>query len=174
MKKATIILFGDPALRERALPIKAFHRKLHDLIDTIKLTLGETEDAAALAASQIAVAKRITVIDYQGEYFEMVNPEILDQSGEAEAWEGCLSFPGYSGIVKRAQTVTVKYRDRHGKEYIIERSGPMARCIQHEIDHLDGVLYIDRMDEDDFVVNDEKKTKIPVKGLLKTSLRKNP
>lgn len=173
MKKATIILFGNPALRERALTVKAFHRKLHELIDTIKLTLEETEDAAALAASQIAVSKRITVIDYQGEYFEMVNPEILDQSGEIEAWEGCLSFPGYSGIVKRSETVTVRYQDRYGEEHIIERSGPMARCIQHEIDHLNGVLFIDHMDDSDFVVNDEKKTKIPVKGLLKTSLRKN-
>jgi peptide deformylase len=164
MKKEKIALFGDTVLRETASPVKVFHKKLHLLIDAMKYTLDATDDAAALAAPQISVSKRITVIDYLGEYIEMVNPEILEMHGEETAYEGCLSLPGFSGAVKRAYTVKVKFQDRHGKEKVIERSGAMARCIQHEIDHLDGILYIDRM-SDEYVRNDEKKSLLSVRDL---------
>ncbi|MBN1531486.1 MAG: peptide deformylase [Spirochaetes bacterium] len=172
MKKATIALLGDPVLREKSRPVTAFHKKLHALIDTMKFTLINGEDGAALAAPQISVSKRIVVINYCGEYHEMVNPEILESSGEQNDIEGCLSLPGLSGTVRRAETVRVRFRDRHGKERTIERSGRMAICIQHEMDHLDGVLYIDRMDDDDFVYNDEKGTKIAVGDLLRISPRR--
>jgi peptide deformylase len=168
MKKANIILFGEPLLRETAQPVTVFHKKLHALIDTMKHTLLTGGDGAALAAPQIGILKRITVINYQDEYFEMVNPEILSFSGEKSDYEGCLSFPGFSGNVKRAETVKVKFQDRNGKERTIERSGRMARCIQHEIDHLDGILFIDRMDEK-YVFNDENNSKLSVKELLKMS-----
>ncbi|TAL37042.1 MAG: peptide deformylase [Spirochaetes bacterium] len=166
MKKERIVTFGTPVLREKAEPVRAFHKKLHAFIDAMKFTLMNTGDAAALAAPQVSVARRITVINYLGEYHEMVNPEILERTGGVVEYEGCLSFPGFSGKVKRFETVKVKFQDRHGREHVIERSGRMARCIQHEVDHLDGVLYIDRM-QDEFVINDDKKTKLAVKDLLK-------
>lgn len=77
----------------------------------------------------------------------MVNPKIIGQEGEDVEYEGCLSYPGYVGLVPRFKMVRVKYMDRNGEEHIIERTGKMARCIQHEIDHLDGILFVDRMKE---------------------------
>ncbi len=168
MKKEKIILFGEMALREKAREVKIFHKKIHALIDTMKYTLSAAKDGAALAANQIAVLKRITVIDYMDEYIEMVNPEIISFSGEQFDYEGCLSFPGFSGEVKRAKTVVVKYNDRNGNEIQIERSGKMARCIQHEIDHLNGILFVDKMEEK-YLFNDENGTKIPVEDVLKIS-----
>lgn len=170
MKKARIIPFGDPVLREQAKPVTVFHKKLHALVDTMKHTLASTEEGAALAANQIAVPKRIVVIDYLDEYHEMINPEITEQSGESTDFEGCLSLPGYSGKVTRSERVKVAFHDRHGKEACIERTGRMARCIQHEIDHLNGILFIDRMD-DAYVVNDENK-KLPVKELMKLTAKR--
>jgi peptide deformylase len=156
MKKASIVQFGDPVLRTIAKQVTVFHKKLISTVDLMQYTLFNTENSAALAANQIAVLKRIVVIDYMDEYIEMINPEILDLSGESIDYEGCLSLPGYSGRVKRAENVTVKFQDRLGEEIIIERSGAMARCIQHEFDHLNGVLYIDRVVEE-FVTDDETK-----------------
>jgi len=172
MKKERILLFGDEVLRQKAEPVKVFHKKLQGTVDRIKITLKSTRDAAALAANQIGLLKRITVIDYCDEYIEMINPEILESDGEVTEYEGCLSLPGFSGMVKRAETVKVKFQDRKGKEILIERSGMMARCIQHEIDHLDGVLYIDRMEEE-FVYNDDDGTKMVVSDLLSMTDRKN-
>lgn len=142
-----IILFGDPVLREEAKPVTVYHSKLHALIDSMTVALDKRDDGAALAANQVGVLKRISVIDYEDEYIEMINPEIIESSGEITEREGCLSYPGYFGMVPRAETVKVKYCDREGKEITIERSGKMARCIQHEIDHLNGILFIDRMNE---------------------------
>jgi len=172
MKKAEIAIFGDPVLREKARPVTAFHKKLHALIDTMKFTLVNGEDGAALAATQISVLKRIVVINYCDEYHEMVNPEIIEASGEQNDFEGCLSLPGLSGMVKRAGMVKVGFQDRNGKEHVIARNGRMAICIQHELDHLDGILYVDRMDGGDFVYNDEKETKMLVGDLLRISPRK--
>jgi peptide deformylase len=172
MKKLSVITFGNPVLRETSKPVAVFHKKIHALIDNMKHTLLTRGDGAALAAPQVAELKRITVINYMDEYFEMVNPEITAFSGENIDFEGCLSFPGFSGNVKRAETVKVKYQDRNGIEKTIERSGRMARCIQHEIDHLDGILFIDRMDEK-FVYNDEDNSKVAVKDILKIAPRKN-
>lgn len=163
MKKERIVLFGDPVLRETALPVNIFHKKLHSLIDVMKFTLSKEDGGAALAANQVSVLKRITVIDYLDEYLEMINPEIISFSGENIDSKGCLSFPGFFGKVKRPDKIEVKYQDRYGKEHVIERSGDMARCIQHEVDHLNGILFIDRMEEP-FISNGEKT--IAVKDLL--------
>jgi len=171
MKKAKITRFGDPVLREESQHVNVFHKKLHALIDTMSYTLSKEYNGAALAANQISVTKRITIINYLDEYHEMINPEIISFSGEQIDYEGCLSFPGYSGKVKRAENITVKFQDRNGKEIIIERSGRMARCIQHEIDHLNGILFIDRMD-DDFLIHDENQTRIPVRDLQRLTQKK--
>lgn len=152
-----IVLFGDPVLREEAKPVTVYHSKLHALIDSMADALDKRDDGAALAANQVGVLKRISVIDYEGEYIEMINPVILESSGENIAEEGCLSYPGYFGKVPRAENVKVKYCDREGKEIIIERSGKMARCLQHEIDHLNGILFIDRMKEKTLIYAEDEK-----------------
>ncbi|MGE5398984.1 MAG: peptide deformylase [Ignavibacteriales bacterium] len=160
-----IVLFGDPVLREVAKPVTVFHHKLHALIDSMAGTLFRRDDGAALAAPQVGVLKRIVVIDYENEYLELINPEITASGGKQKGFEGCLSYPGYIGSVPRFETVTVKFQDRDGNEHIIERSGNMARCLQHEIDHLDGVLFIDRMDED-FLTHSDTDEEVSLEAAL--------
>lgn len=167
MKKAFVVQFGDPVLRQIASPVTVFHKKFHALVDLMKFTLQSRDDGAALAAPQIGISKRVVVIDYQDEYIEMINPIILQMSGSVTDDEGCLSFLGFSGEVTRANTVTVKFQDRDGKDVTLTRSGPMARCMQHEIDHLDGILYIDRMDQNG-TVGDEEET-LSVAEVIKMS-----
>jgi peptide deformylase len=148
-KKLKILLIGEPALREKAKRVTVFHKKLHAQIDAMVETLDAREDGAALAATQVGIMKRIVVINYRGEYFEMINPDIISTEGIETDSEGCLSLPGLVGNVPRAITVKVKYQDRFGVEHIVERSGALARCFQHEVDHLDGIMYIDRMEVDE-------------------------
>lgn len=159
MSKFKVVQFGNKTLREKAKPVTVFHKKLHLLIDSMYTTLKSVEDGAALAAPQVDVSKRITVIDYQGEYLELVNPEIIETKGERTVFEGCLSYVGYSGKVTRYDYVKVKYQNRFGEENIIERTGEMAKCLQHEIDHLNGILYVDRMTET-YVYNNKTNTKL--------------
>ncbi|MDP3581045.1 MAG: peptide deformylase [Ignavibacteria bacterium] len=167
-KKFKILEIGDPVLRQKAKPVTVFHKKLHALIDAMLATLDDRDDGAALAATQVGIMKRIVVIDYKNEFFEMVNPEIISMGGMESNIEGCLSLPGLSGVVPRAVTVKVKYQDRNGIEQIIERSGALARCFQHEIDHLDGILYIDKMEEE-FVKRVDSEVQLSVEELKKKS-----
>jgi peptide deformylase len=170
IKPGKIILFGDPDLRTVCEPVTIFHKTFQSKIDLTKASLENNGAGAALAAPQISILKRFTVINYLDEYLELINPEIIESSGEIAKNEGCLSLPGYYGMVVRAQTVKVRYQDRNGKTHTIERSDDMARCFQHEIDHLDGILFIDRMTEE-FVYNDEKETMVSVKELLELTKR---
>jgi len=165
-KKLKIVLFGDPVLRQRAKPVTVFHRKLDSIIDSMTETLFSREDAAALAANQVAILKRIIVIDYEDEYFEMINPEIIFSDGLITAFEGCLSYPGYVGMVPRAEYVKVRFLNREGEVQVIERQGRMARCIQHEIDHLDGILFVDRMNEE-FLIRSGTEEQIEKSEVLK-------
>lgn len=164
-KKFKVIEFGDPVLRESAKTVTVFHHKLHALVDRISNTLYNRDDGAALAANQVGLLKRITVIDYENEYIEMINPEILEMKGTQTDNEGCLSFPGFVGKVTRYDRIKVRYQDRTGKEETIERTGNMSRCIQHEIDHLNGILFIDRM-EGGFLTHSETKEKIALEEVL--------
>lgn len=166
--KYKIVRFGEPVLREKAKPVTVFHHKLHELVDSLTDTLFRSEDGAAIAAPQIGVSKRIVVIDYEDEYIELINPEILSSDGEQTGYEGCLSFPGFIGNVTRSDTVKVKYQDRDGKEITIERSGNMARCLQHEIDHLDGILFIDKV-SDKYLVHQDTKEKVLLQDVLELS-----
>ncbi|WP_319414952.1 peptide deformylase [Marispirochaeta aestuarii] len=88
------------------------------------------------------------MIDYLGEYYELINPEILEKSGVQSDFEGCLSLPGFVGKLSRYKNIIVKYQDRLGEFHTVETKDKMARCFQHEIDHLDGILYIDRMSDE--------------------------
>ena len=160
-----IIHFGNPKLRVNCQKIKIFHKGLHDKINIIANTLKKHGSGAALAAPQISILKQITVIDYLGVYYEVINPEIIDASGEIIDYEGCLSLPDFAGKVKRYQKIKVKFQDRFGNSKIVEVENEMARCFQHEIDHLNGILYIDRM-SDEYVFNHETNEKMSVKYLL--------
>lgn len=147
MKTFDIVRFGDPVLREEAAPVRIFHRKFQVFVDALAETLAKAQNGAALAAPQVAELKRVTVMHYKGEYLELVNPRIVAAEGDEDGEEGCLSFPGYFGHVRRHTKIEVVFQDRKGAEHRIEREGPVARCLQHEIDHLDGILFIDRMTE---------------------------
>jgi peptide deformylase len=154
------------AIREIVIhPAEMLHRKAHkvsdfgpglqhlikDMVDTMR-----NEPGVGLAAPQVNVSNRLIVVEYGDEEDEdkppklyiVVNPEIVRQSGERELGvEGCLSIPGYAGEVERALAVTVRGQNRHGKPVKIKAHGWLARIFQHEIDHLDGVLFIDRAEK---------------------------
>jgi len=168
MQPLEIVPFGHSALREVAKPVRVFHKKFHAFVDALVATLAASEHGAALAAPQVGVLKRVLVMNYQNERLELVNPCVLSAQGETEDYEGCLSYSGYHGLVKRAAKITVSYQDRHGREHTITRSGKIARCLQHEIDHLDGILYIDRMTEP-FLTDSETEKKIKLTEVLKTA-----
>ena len=102
------------------------------------------EQGAGLAAPQIGVLRRVVVVNVDEGYFEMVNPVMLSQKGEQSDWEGCLSVRGKSGLVSRPMKVKVSFQDRNGEKYLLQAKGFFARAICHELDHLDGVLYIDK------------------------------
>ena len=102
------------------------------------------EQGAGLAAPQVGILRRVVVVDVEEGYFEFVNPVIVSQKGEQTGWEGCLSVRGKSGIVSRPMKVKLAYQDRNGEKYVLQAKGFFARAICHELDHLDGVLYIDK------------------------------
>ncbi|HHW07951.1 MAG TPA: peptide deformylase [Clostridia bacterium] len=141
-----ILELGDPALREKSQAVTKFNASLAKLLNNMADTMYDA-DGVGLAAPQIGVLKRVVVIDVGDGLLELVNPEIIEQEGEEIAVEGCLSIPGKQGNVKRASRVKVKYQDRHGNEQLVEGEGLLARALQHEIDHLDGILYIDKLVE---------------------------
>jgi peptide deformylase len=165
MKHVKIRPFGDPILREKTRVVSVFNKSLSDNIDLMTEVLKIEKNGAALAANQIGINKSIIVINYQNEYYELINPKIIKSYGMQYEYEGCLSLPGFSGKVKRFYTVTISFVDRNGVEHQVEKSGEMAICFQHEIDHLNGILFIDRMDEKN-VVNDFDNSKLKVSDLL--------
>ena len=154
-----IVKFPDPFLRLKAKPVKKFDKELQTLIDDMYETM-INEPGVGLAAPQIGESLRLVVIEYAEEPEEegapepkpkryvLVNPEIIEKSEEmVEGIEGCLSVPGLIGKVDRHEKITVKALTRHGKPQKVKAEGWMARIIQHEMDHLDGILYIDRASE---------------------------
>lgn len=167
-----IIPFGNPHLRAKCKKIEVFHKGLHNKIDIIANTLKQHGGGAALAAPQISLLKRIIVVNYLDKYFELINPETIDASGEIIGHEGCLSLPGFTGCVKRYQKLRVKYQDRMGEFHINVVEDEMARCFQHEMDHLEGILYIDRM-TDEYVFNDDTDEKLSVEYLLELTKEKH-
>lgn len=150
MSAKLILPFGDPILRKKAKPIEAITPKVLQLLDHMADTLYAAEGRAGLAAPQIGILRRAIVMDCGEGLIELINPEITGRSGEQVGSEGCLSLPGYVGFVARSQYVTITTLSRDGTEKTIEAEGFLARCIQHEIDHLDGILYIDHIRDDRF------------------------
>ena len=135
----------DPVLRQRTRRVPEVDSKLQRLIDDMIETLPAVS-GVGLAAPQVGVSLRLAVIALPDEEpVVLVNPEVVRRSGERVVDEGCLSIPGYRGDVKRSSSVTVKARDVHGKEFRIKGTELLAQVLEHEIDHLNGVLYIDRL-----------------------------
>ena len=139
----SVVQVGDDVLRQRCNEVTEFDEKLHTLLDDMKDTV-KKEQGAGLAAPQVGVLRRVVVVDVEEGYFEFINPVILQQKGEQSGWEGCLSVRGKSGIVSRPMKVTLAFQDRYGEKYVLKAKGFFARAICHELDHLDGVLYIDK------------------------------
>lgn len=141
-----VVQIGDDVLRKKSEEVKKFDGELAALLDDMKETVRK-EDGAGLAAPQIGINKRVVVIDLDEGYFEMVNPKILSVKGEQRGTEGCLSVKGKYGVVTRPQKVKAEYRDRSGKKHTVTGTDLFARCMCHEFDHLDGILYVDRAEE---------------------------
>jgi peptide deformylase len=142
----SIRLFGDPVLRTSADPVTSFDRELRQLVGDLTETM-MAEEGAGLAAPQIGVGLRVFTYAVDGEVGHLVNPTIAERSAEEQDGdEGCLSFPGLWFPCVRARRVLVHGFTMHGEPMVLEGSDTMARCAQHEIDHLDGVLFIDRLD----------------------------
>ncbi|MCL2052973.1 MAG: peptide deformylase [Oscillospiraceae bacterium] len=143
-----IVKEPEDLLRKKSRPVEVFDKKLWSLIDDLKQTMYKVE-GIGLAAPQVGILRRVVYIDLgEGEGgVELVNPEIIKQSGFQREIEGCLSCPDKWGYVKRPLHISVKAFDRHGKEFQHKYSSYLARCICHEIDHLDGRLFVDIVDE---------------------------
>ena len=144
--RAICCLPGDLVLRQKARRVTAIDSSIQRLIDDMLETMQQA-NGVGLAAPQIGVPLRVVVIQLPDEEpMALVNPEIVKRSGEREVVEGCLSVPGYAGDIKRSLSVTAKGRDRQGKPVRIKASGLMAQALEHELDHLNGVLFVDHVE----------------------------
>lgn len=135
---------GDEILYKKCKAVVKFDEKLHILLDDMYETM-QSRDGVGLAAPQVGILKRVVVIDVGDGKIELINPEIVEESGEQTGSEGCLSVPGVFGEVTRPNVVTVKAQDRNGKWFKITGKELLARAFCHEIEHLDGKLFLDRV-----------------------------
>ena len=140
-----ILTAEDPALHKVCRPVEKFDRRLHRLLDDMQQTLSEA-NGVGLAAPQVGILRRVVIVDTGEEILELVNPELLETSGEQEGAEGCLSVPGKYGLVKRPNYAKVRAQDRNGEWFEAEGEELIARCFCHELDHLDGILYTEVME----------------------------
>jgi peptide deformylase len=144
-----ILKYPDPVLRRKAKRVSRIDESLNRLIDDMIETMYQAS-GAGLAAPQVGVSLKIAVIGIpEEEVIVLVNPELVKKSGERLVIEGCLSVPGYRGEIKRAEKVTVKALDRNGKAFRIKADDLLAEVLEHEIDHLNGILYIDHLESTD-------------------------
>jgi peptide deformylase len=137
----------DPVLRQKAKKVTRIDKSIQKLIDNMIDTVRAEPNRAGLAAPQVGVLLRIAVIEVpEHELITLVNPEIVKKEGERVVQEGCLSVPGYYGEIKRAETVKIKAQDRYGKIFRLKGQGLLAQAFEQEIEHLDGILYIDHLE----------------------------
>lgn len=146
MSLRTILTQGDPALAKPCRPVEKFDQKLHELLDDMKETLVQA-NGVGLAAPQIGILRRVVIVmDDQENMVELVNPQIIASDGEQTGLEGCLSVPGKYGMVTRPASATVRAQDRHGNFFEMSGKGIVARCFCHELEHLDGHLFVEHTD----------------------------
>mgnify|MGYP000313219374 FL=1 len=150
-----IALQGEPCLTKVCRPVTEFNDRLHVLLDDLADTL-EDSGGVGLAAPQVGVLRRVCVVlDEEDQLIELVNPEIIRTEGEQTGLEGCLSVPGKYGEVTRPEIVRVRAQDRDGNWFEVEDEGLTARCFCHEIEHLDGHLFVEHIDH--FLTEEELK-----------------
>ncbi|MDQ1914430.1 peptide deformylase [Paenibacillus sp. GD4] len=166
MGERMILPFGDPVLRKTAKPVEELNARALKILDDMVDTIYAKEGRAGLAAPQIGILRRLVVMDCGDGLVELINPIIREQKGVQTGQEACLSFPGYTGIVKRAQYVKVETLNRRGESILIEAEGYLARCVQHEIDHLNGILFVDRIEGNE-LYHDETKKKANLLEILR-------
>lgn len=143
--RALCYLPGDTVLRQKAKRVPSIGRSIQQLIDDMVETMRQV-DGIGLAAPQVGVPLRVIVLQMpEEELMAIINPEVVKRAGEREVTEGCLSVPGYAGEIKRSVSITVKGLNRQGKAIRIKATGLMAQALEHELDHLDGVLFVDHV-----------------------------
>ena len=147
-----IVEIGDEKLRKVCKPVEKFDKRLQALLNDMADTMYKAE-GVGLAGPQVGILRRIAVIDVGEGLFKLVNPVIVEKEGEQTGLEGCLSVPGRRGEVTRPNIVTVEYQDENGEPVTLRVSEFFARAVCHELDHLDGVLYIDKMNRE---ISDEE------------------
>jgi peptide deformylase len=140
-----ILKDGEPTLKKRSREVLNFDRRLHILRDDMAETM-EKADGAGLAAPQVGVLRRVVVVAGPDGIIELINPEIIETEGKQEGAEGCLSFPGIYGIVTRPAKAAVKAQNRYGKTFTVSGEGIVARAFCHEVDHLDGIVFTDKVE----------------------------
>lgn len=148
MALLNILQFPDPRLKNLALPVDAFDEALTTLIDNMFETMYEIEGGVGLAAIQVNIKKRVIVIDASPKRNQpicLINPEIIERHGVVESEEGCLSFPGVYAKVQRSKEIELTFLDREGKPQHLKQDGFLSICIQHEIDHLNGITFYDHL-----------------------------
>lgn len=154
-----ILTDKDPALHKVCRPVEKFDGRLHRLLDDMRDTLVEA-NGVGLAAPQVGILRRVVLVDTGEEILELVNPTMLETSGEQEGAEGCLSVPGKYGLVKRPNYAKVRAQDRDGNWFEAEGEELIARCFCHELDHLDGIVYTEVMErfltEEELMADDEE------------------
>ena len=147
-----ILTDKEPALHKVCKPVEVFDRKLHKLLDDMIDTLEEAQ-GVGLAAPQVGILRRVVVVDTGDGILELVNPTMVETSGEQVGAEGCLSVPGKYGLVKRPMYAKVRAQDRNGQWFEAEAEELIARCFCHELDHLDGIVYTEVMEH--FLTDEE-------------------
>lgn len=152
MSVRPIVLLGDPRLRLVGEPVDSFGKYLHGLLDDLTETMRKAP-GVGLAAPQLGEAVRACVIEVEGNLHELVNPRIVRADGDDRDLEGCLSIPGYVAYVTRREKVWVVAQNRVGRKIKVAGSGLVSRAMQHELDHLDGKLYIDYLDSMDELIS---------------------
>jgi peptide deformylase len=141
-----IVIQGDELLTKRCREVTDFNQRLHDLLDDMKETLTQAQ-GVGLAAPQVGILRRaVIVMNDDEEMLELINPEILSQEGEQTGPEGCLSVPGKYGMVTRPAKVRFRAQDRYGEWFELDAEDLTARCVCHELEHLDGHLYVEHID----------------------------
>jgi peptide deformylase len=151
MSVRPIVLLGDPRLRVRGQPVTSFNKYLQELLDDLAQTM-RAAPGVGLAAPQLGEAVQACVIEVEGRLHELVNPAIVRATGDDRDLEGCLSLPGYYAYVTRRERVWVVAQNRVGKKIKLSGSGLLGRALQHELDHLDGKLFIDYLDSMDELI----------------------
>ena len=168
MSVRTIVMLGDPRLRLKGLPVDSFGKFLHELLDDMTETM-RAAPGVGLAAPQVGEALQACVVEVGGQLHELVNPRIVRASGDENDLEGCLSLPGYYAYVTRREKVWVVAQNRFGRKIKVSGSGFLARALQHELDHLEGKLFIDYLDSLDELIPvgqaDEDETEEAAKAL---------